>query len=70
VQLDWKPATLAFIAALALMGAGCSGINTSRSVSPATFLLPGYFGQTTPPAAPSPVAAPAETAVPTLAQVR
>jgi len=29
--------------ALALGGAGCSGINTSQSVSPASFLLPGLL---------------------------
>jgi hypothetical protein len=26
-----------------LLGAGCSGINSSQSVSPATFLLPGLM---------------------------
>jgi hypothetical protein len=42
---------------LATAGAGCSGINTSHSVSPATFLIPGLFGQVpapgTPPADPA-----------------
>jgi hypothetical protein len=33
-----------------LLGAGCSGINTTQSVSPATFLLPGLM-QATPPLA-------------------
>jgi hypothetical protein len=28
---------------LAAFGAGCSGINTSHSISPATFLLPGLI---------------------------
>jgi hypothetical protein len=32
---------LAIPAALALFGAGCAGINTSQSVSPMDFLLPG-----------------------------
>jgi hypothetical protein len=32
----------AFLAALALSGAGCSGINTTQSVSPLDFLLPGF----------------------------
>jgi hypothetical protein len=32
---------------LILSGAGCSGINTSQSVSPLMFLLPG-IGQTRP----------------------
>lgn len=35
----------AAFAALAIMLAGCSGINASRGVSPATFLLPGVFGE-------------------------
>jgi hypothetical protein len=34
------------LAVLAIMLAGCSGINASRGVSPATFLLPGVFGET------------------------
>jgi hypothetical protein len=32
----------ALLAAMALSGAGCSGINTSQSVSPLDFLLPGF----------------------------
>jgi hypothetical protein len=32
----------AFLAAMVLSGAGCSGINTSQSVSPLDFLLPGF----------------------------
>jgi hypothetical protein len=31
----------AFLAAMALSGAGCSGINSGTSVSPMDFLLPG-----------------------------
>jgi hypothetical protein len=44
---------LSLVAAVALFGAGCSGISTTQSVSPATFLLPGFFVQ-----------APAESATP------
>lgn len=55
---------LAAISALLLLtvlwGSGCSGINASGSVSPATFLLPG-LGQTEPAAAP--VAEPVSPAV-------
>jgi hypothetical protein len=36
------------LAVLILFGAGCSGINTGTSVSPATFLLPGIM-KTEPP---------------------
>ena len=55
MQLDWKPAWLVLIlgATVVLCGAGCSGINTSQSVSPATFLVPGFFGQAPVPSAPS-----------------
>jgi len=57
VQLDWKPARLVIGLALVLSGAGCSGINTTQSVSPATFLLPGFFGQASPatPAVSTPI---------------
>ena len=37
---------------LLLLGAGCSGINTTQSVSPATFLLPGLLQADPPPAHP------------------
>jgi hypothetical protein len=55
---------LALFAAIALAtaGAGCSGVNTSHSVSPATFLIPGFFGQV-----PSPGTAPAEAPAPAAA---
>jgi hypothetical protein len=33
---------------LLLLGAGCSGINQTHSVSPATFFLPGLLHNTTP----------------------
>jgi hypothetical protein len=45
VKLKWQSFRLALVAALALVGAGCSGINASQSISPATFLLPGLFGK-------------------------
>jgi PBP1b-binding outer membrane lipoprotein LpoB len=68
VQLDWKPVWLLAVLALALLGAGCSGVNTSQSVSPATFLLPGFFGQTTPPPADATAAPTAGESVQTVAQ--
>ena len=44
VRLNWKILRLATCAAvLLLLGAGCSGINVTKSVSPATFLLPGLL---------------------------
>ena len=39
-------------ASILLLGAGCSGINTTQSVSPATFLLPGLLQADPPPAHP------------------
>jgi hypothetical protein len=67
--LDRKPAVLALLfAVIILVGAGCSGINTTQSVSPATFLLPGFFGQTTAPAAVPSAAPPAAESVQTLAR--
>ena len=40
-----------------LVSTGCSGINASGSVSPATFFLPGLMKADPPAANPSPVAA-------------
>ena len=48
---------LAVLAVLALFGAGCSGINTSQSVSPLDFFLPGigHFIKVEPPPTNAPV---------------
>ncbi|HXT40914.1 MAG TPA: hypothetical protein VN887_12950 [Candidatus Angelobacter sp.] len=51
---------MAILPAFALLGAGCSGINATGSVSPATFLLPGFM-QTDPPKAPTPGTDPVAT---------
>ena len=53
---------------LTLSGAGCSGINTGTSVSPATFFLPGLLKADPPSATNAPVAVSAP--VPTIAQAR
>jgi hypothetical protein len=54
VSLDRKFFRLLFLVpVLGLFAAGCSGIHTSQSVSPATFLVPGIFGQLPSPAQPS-----------------
>ncbi len=42
--------------ALALVGAGCGGINASQSVSPASFFLPGIMRADPPAATNAPVA--------------
>jgi len=38
--------------ALLLIGTGCSGINTSQSISPASFFLPGLLKADPPVSAP------------------
>jgi hypothetical protein len=55
VQTFWKSPLFLLTAIVPLLGVGCSGINTTQSVSPATFLLPGFFGQAEPVAPAAPV---------------
>jgi hypothetical protein len=43
VKSHWKSCRFVACAALLALGAGCSGINTSHSVSPASFFLPGLL---------------------------
>ena len=50
---------IAFLPALVLIGPGCSGINTSHSVSPASFFIPGLNFLQTDPKLPATNAAPA-----------
>jgi hypothetical protein len=51
LRLKWKIVRLTICgSALLLVAAGCSGINTGASVSPASFFLPGLL-QADPPAA-------------------
>jgi hypothetical protein len=45
------------LALLLLVVAGCSGINTGASVSPASFFLPGLMKADPPASTPLPVAA-------------
>jgi len=40
----------ALVTGFGLLAAGCSGINTTQSVSPATFFLPGILKADPPPA--------------------
>jgi hypothetical protein len=61
VKLNWKLVLVTLSAALALATSGCSGVNASKSVSPASFLLPGLIRAEPPPidpAAPLPEPAP------------
>jgi hypothetical protein len=67
VALNWKIAWLAMGGSVLLLGAGCSGINTTQSISPATFLLPGLLQADPPPTHPDrilPAAAPLTEAAP------
>lgn len=50
VQWNWKWLQMAALLAVVALGAGCSGIHASKSISPATFLLPGFM-KNDPPAA-------------------
>jgi len=60
VRLNWKLLPLAMLAAIGLFAAGCSGINSSQSVSPLDFFLPGagHFLKASPPATNAPAAFP------------
>lgn len=51
---------LAVIAVATIGLTGCSGINASHSVSPASFFLPGLLQHETKPAVGDPQCAPAE----------
>ena len=53
VKLNRKAVLALILAALAGFGAGCSGINASQSVSPASFLIPGLLKVEPPPADPN-----------------
>jgi hypothetical protein len=52
VRPNCKFFLLATVAVLALIGAGCSGINAGHSVSPASFLLPGLLQNDSQPSQP------------------
>ena len=56
VRLKWKILWLAIPAAFVLFGAGCGGVNTGGSVSPASFFLPGLMRNDAPVATNAPVA--------------
>jgi hypothetical protein len=53
VKLNPKVGVTMLLTGVALLGAGCSGINASQSISPATFLLPGIMRADPPPADPA-----------------
>jgi len=52
VRLNWKNLRWITTAALLLLGAGCSGVNVSKSVSPLDFILPGLIKADPPPTQP------------------
>ena len=58
VKWNWKWFRSAALVALLAVGAGCSGIHASKSISPATFLLPGLLKNEVPAAQDSIPAAP------------
>ena len=58
VKWNWKWLGRAGLLAVVALSAGCSGIHASKSVSPATFLLPGLLKNDAPAAQDSIPAAP------------
>jgi hypothetical protein len=48
VRLNWIFRRLAILPAIILLGAGCSGINASKSISPLDFFLPGLIQNNSP----------------------
>ncbi|MCX6886098.1 MAG: hypothetical protein NTX27_13765 [Verrucomicrobia bacterium] len=53
MTLNWKKAWPCLFALALVVLTGCSGVNATRSVSPATFLLPGVMKYEAPkPASP------------------
>ena len=50
MRLNWKVAGM--FLALLFLGAGCGGLHVSKSISPATFLLPGLLKADPPPVHP------------------
>jgi len=57
VKINRNLLALGILAALVLGSTGCGGINTSQSVSPASFFLPGIL-KADPPSSNAPVALP------------
>jgi hypothetical protein len=54
VKLNWNLVLLPVVlAALGLLGAGCGGINSGTSISPASFFLPGLLRNDTTTNAPA-----------------
>jgi hypothetical protein len=58
VKWNWKWFRGAGLLAVLALGAGCSGIHASKSISPATFLLPGLIKNDVPAAQDSILASP------------
>ncbi|HEY0551390.1 MAG TPA: hypothetical protein VGF13_17430 [Verrucomicrobiae bacterium] len=58
VKWNWKWLRGAGLLIVIALGAGCSGIHASKSISPATFLLPGLLKNDAPAAQDSMPAAP------------
>lgn len=60
VKWNWKWLRAAGLLAVVALGAGCSGINASKSVSPLDFILPGLIKNGAPKQDSMPAALPGE----------
>jgi len=60
VNRNWKWIQGAVLAAVLALGAGCSGIHASKSVSPLDFILPGLMKHEAAPPPETPAVAPGE----------
>lgn len=58
VKWNWKWLQAVVLVGFVAVGTGCSGIHASKSVSPATFLIPGLLKNDAPAAQDSIPAAP------------
>ncbi|HLH57021.1 MAG TPA: hypothetical protein VKY92_25805 [Verrucomicrobiae bacterium] len=52
MRLNWKVLGLTILPVLLLSATGCGGLSATKSISPASFLLPGLIQATPPPAHP------------------
>jgi len=70
VKINWKVKSVVMAATLALLCCGCGGFSASRSISPASFFIPGGFLMQADPQQPSSNTVPTPGPVKQFAQVK